>query len=289
MSPAHAGRFGEVARAVNGTLDRLRALVAELRQAEASIAGAVTEIARDAQDLADRAAAQATGLQQTSATMAELLTTVRANADGARASAETVGDAQGQADASRRMIAEAVAAMHEIQRGTEKITEIVDAIDGFAFQTNLLALNAAVEAARAGEAGKGFAVVAAEVRTLAQRAADAAKDIRRLIAASLANADNGARVVDATGAGLSEILTSFVAIAPAMADISNASHEQSLGIGELTTTLAQIDEATQQSAQLAERGALQAKALRAQAQALARLIAFFGHAEAPGRRAHAAE
>ena len=275
MPDRYAGRFSEVARAVNGTLDRLKELVHELQRAEASIADTVTEIARDAQELSERAVMQATALQETSATMVELSTTIRTNADNARATAGTVGDAQGQADASRKIIADAVAAMQEIQRGTQEITEIVNAIDGFAFQTNLLALNAAVEAARAGDAGKGFAVVASEVRTLAQRAADAAKDIKQLISVSLANVDNGARIVDATGAALSDILTSFVAIAPAMADISHATREQSLGVSELTSTLTQIDDATQHNAHLAEKGALQANALRRQAESLSRLVAFF--------------
>jgi methyl-accepting chemotaxis protein len=290
MSDNYSGRFSEVARAINATLERLKGLVVDLQETEASILETVTEIAQDAQDLSQRAVMQATALQETSATMTELSTTIRTNADNARASAETVGDAQGQADASRRIIAEAVGAMQDIAKGTQEITEIVNAIDGFAFQTNLLALNAAVEAARAGDAGKGFAVVASEVRTLAQRAADAAKDIKRLILVSLGSVENGTRVVDATGSTLSDILNSFVAIAPAMADISHATREQSLGVSELATMLAQIDEATQQSAQIAEKGALQAHALRKQAESLSRLIAFFRPEAAPAlARMHAAE
>jgi methyl-accepting chemotaxis protein len=283
MSEGYSGRFGEFARAVNTTLDAMRALADELQVAHGSIAATVDQIGRDSDELSGRAVEQATALQETSATMSELSTTIRQNADNARASAEAVGDARGQADRSRTLIADAVAAMDAIQSGTRQISEIVNAIDGFAFQTNLLALNAAVEAARAGEAGKGFAVVATEVRTLAQRAADAAREIRRIIAVSQSGVDHGVAVVDATGRALSEILNSFVSLAPAMADISNATREQSLGVGELTTTLAQIDDAIQLTAHLAERGAAQAQTLRGQADTLARGIAFFS----PGARARA--
>ncbi len=289
MPATYTGRFDGFACALNTTLDGLTSLVAQLQETHARISETVEEISRDSDALSERAVAQATALQQTSATMVELSTTIRTNADNAASSADAVGDARGQADASRDLIGRAVAAMKDIQSGTNEITEIVNAIDGFAFQTNLLALNAAVEAARAGDAGKGFAVVASEVRTLAQRAAEAAKDIRRLIAASQSNVEKGAAVVDATGAALFDILASFVAIAPAMQDISNATREQSTGVGELTSTLTEIDDATQMTAHLAERGAMRAQTLRDQSQALAELIAFFdprqAEAYAPSRAA----
>jgi len=289
MPATYTGRFDGFACALNTTLDGLTSLVAQLQETHARISETVEEISRDSDALSERAVAQATALQQTSATMVELSTTIRTNADNAASSADAVGDARGQADASRDLIGRAVAAMKDIQSGTNEITEIVNAIDGFAFQTNLLALNAAVEAARAGDAGKGFAVVASEVRTLAQRAAEAAKDIRRLIAASQSNVEKGAAVVDATGAALFDILASFVAIAPAMQDISNATREQSTGVGELTSTLTEIDDATQMTAHLAERGAMRAQTLRDQSQALAELIAFFdprqAEAYAPARAA----
>ncbi len=285
MGTRHQGRLDAFARALNATLAELNRIVTDLQATQASILGTVQDIGRDSAALSDRAISQAAAMQQSSATMVELSTTIRVNAENAEASAAAIGDARGQADVSRDMIERAIAAMGDIQSGAQEITEIVNAIDGFAFQTNLLALNAAVEAARAGDAGKGFAVVATEVRTLAQRAAEAAKDIRRLIQSSQASVDRGAEVVEATGTALSGILTSFVSIGPAMADISQATREQSLGVGELTFTLTQIDATTQETATLAETGALRARSLQEQAGNLSQLIGFFRPQEQ--RPAHA--
>ncbi len=288
MAETHAGRFGEVARAINTTFGTLRRLVQALQETERAILDSVKGIAQDANELSGRAVMQTIALQETSATMGQLSVTIRANADSARASSEAAGNAQEQADASRKVIAEAVSAMQEIQSGTQEITEIVNAIDGFAFQTNLLALNAAVEAARAGEAGRGFAVVAAEVRTLAQRAADAARDIKELISLNLGNVENGSRVVNETGVTLTEIVNAFVKIAPAMADISHATREQAHGVTDLAQAFAQMEDATQRSTLIAERGVQQAAALHRQAESLSQLLDFFGHAAREGQL-HAAE
>ncbi len=288
MATDYTGRLGDFSASMNDTLRTLSTLVTQLLETKATISDTVSEIGRDSHDLSDRAIAQATALQQTSATMVELSTTIRTNADNARASSDVIGTARSQADTSRILIDRAGAAMTDIQTGAQQITEIVNAIDGFAFQTNLLALNAAVEAARAGDAGKGFAVVATEVRTLAQRAAEAAKDIRRLITVTQTSVDKGAEVVAATGSAMSGMLTSFVAIAPAMADISNATREQSLGVGELTQALTQIDDATQLNAHLAENGARRAQVLQEQALLLADLIGFFEQ-DRRASLAHAAE
>ena len=288
MAETHAGRFGEVARAVNSTFATLRRLVHSLQEAESAILETVRDIAADANELAGRAVMKTIALREIRATMGQLSVTIRANADSARASSEAAGNAQDQADASRKVIAEAVSAMQEIQSGTQEITEIVNAIDGFAFQTNLLALNAAVEAARAGDAGRGFAVVAAEVRTLAQRAADAARDIKELISLNLGNVEDGSRVVSATGATLTEIVNAFVAIAPAMADISHATRAQALGVTDLSQAFTKMEAATERSAQIAERGVQQAAALHQQAEALSRLLDFFGNATREGQM-HAAE
>lgn len=192
-----------------------------------------------------------------------------------RSSAERARDARKIAEAGQTTVQSAIEAMHKIEDGSAKIGEIITVIDGIAFQTNLLALNAAVEAARAGEAGKGFAVVASEVRTLAQRSADAARDIAGLIKSSGEQVNAGATLVKDSGTALGEIRDGIAEVSDSLSAINEATMEQSTAIAEVATTVSRLDEATQQSAEIAQRNASNADRMTRQAQALAEVVGTF--------------
>jgi methyl-accepting chemotaxis protein len=281
---------GALAEAFNRFVASLNHTIGDVRESAYAIAGASTEIASGNMNLSGRTEAQASSLEETAAAMEELTSTVRQNADNARQANQLVQGATREAEKGGQVVDEVVATMGSISDSSRKIVEIIGVIDGIAFQTNILALNAAVEAARAGEQGRGFAVVATEVRSLAQRSAAAAKEIKDLIGDSVQKVENGTRLVDAAGATMGEIVGAVRRVADLMAEIDAASTEQSQGIGQVNQSIAEMDDATQQNAALVEEAAAAAAALREQADRLAQVVSAFrldepGGAGAPGRTA----
>jgi methyl-accepting chemotaxis protein len=219
--------------------------------------------------------------------MEELNATVRQNADNARQANELSKSSNDIAVRGGEMVKRVVSTMGEIQDSSKKIADIIGVIDSIAFQTNILALNAAVEAARAGEQGRGFAVVATEVRNLAQRSAQAAKEIKTLIAESVDKVEDGAKLVDQAGTTMDEVVVSFRQVANLVTEISNASREQSSGIEQVTQSVTQMDEVTQQNAALVEQAAAAAESLEEQARGLLQAVGSFkldqDRAQAPAR------
>ncbi len=268
MHGSFQGAFAELQRNLNATGDTLADLMRATRDGAAKVLLKAREIQADSEVLAGEAECQASSLEQTAATMEQMSATIRANAEHAAGATELAGQAQERARRGQDIVAQAVTAMGEIEASSSKITDIIGVIDGIAFQTNLLALNAAVEAARAGEAGKGFAVVASEVRSLSQRSAEAARDIKALIVESSEKVADGSRHVGAAGSSLEEILQSVAQVAQTVDEISSASREQSSGISEISAAISKMDESTQKNAALAERSASAARELTAAASAM---------------------
>jgi methyl-accepting chemotaxis protein-1 (serine sensor receptor) len=233
------------------------------------------EISAGNTDLSSRTEEQAASLEETAASMEELASTVKQNAENARQANQLAASASDVAERGGSAVAEVVNTMQEISGSSRKISEIVSVIDGIAFQTNILALNAAVEAARAGEQGKGFAVVAGEVRSLAQRSAQAAKEIKALIEDSVTKVGAGSQQVERAGATMQEIVASVKRVTDIMGEISAASEEQSSGIDQVNRAVSQMDEVTQQNAALVEEAAAAAGSLQEQAQRLAEAVAVF--------------
>ncbi|MEW5728269.1 MAG: methyl-accepting chemotaxis protein [Pseudomonadota bacterium] len=271
----YAGLFGAVKADVNATADKLHAIVGDIGAASSEINTAASEVAAGSMDLSERSEQQASALEETAASMEELAATVRRNAANAEQADRLAAEARDVASSGDRLVADAVAAMGRIEASSHKIGEIVGLIDEIAFQTNLLALNAAVEAARAGDAGKGFAVVAQEVRNLAQRSADASREIKTLISTSTAEVQQGADLVKGTGRVLDEIFVSVKRVADIVGEIAAASGEQAEGIQQVNAAVGQMDEMTQQNAALVEQSAAAARALQEQAEGLGRLMGFF--------------
>ena len=260
--------LGEMQRA-------LRTLVGEVRESAESISTASSEIATGNMDLSSRTESTASSLQQTASSMDQLTGTVQHSAQAAGQANQLAGQA---ADAARRgtsLMDEVVSNMGEIDTASRRINEIIGVIDGIAFQTNILALNAAVEAARAGEQGRGFAVVAGEVRSLAQRSANAAKEIKTLISASGEKVDSGTRLVNDAGAAMHEIMSSVEHVTSIITEITTSSNEQSQGIGQVNQAVSELDQMTQQNAALVEQSAAAAASLREQAERLSRSISSF--------------
>ena len=258
----------------------LASAVKAVRQGSESVATASSQIAQGNQDLSSRTEQQASALQQTAATMDELGTTVRHNADNARQANQLAASASQVAARGGEVVGQVVSTMRGINDSSRKIADIIGTIDGIAFQTNILALNAAVEAARAGEQGRGFAVVAGEVRSLAQRSAEAAKEIKTLINASVERVSQGTSLVDEAGKTMEEIVASIKRVSDIVGEISSASVEQSTGVAEVGKSIAQMDQATQQNAALVEESAAAAESLRQQAEQLVQAVAVFRLAEA---------
>ncbi|WP_077036161.1 methyl-accepting chemotaxis protein [Pelomonas sp. KK5] len=266
------GRLGE---SFNRFVDSLATLVRQVRASAESIATGSSEISVGNTDLSQRTEEQAGNLQRTAASMEELTATVKQNADTARSAAQIAAQASGAATQGGAVVGQVVSTMDEISAASRRINDIIAVIDGIAFQTNILALNAAVEAARAGEQGRGFAVVAGEVRTLAQRSAQAAKEIKELIGRNVSTVDGGAQQVASAGAAMREIVTQVTRMNDLMSEISVASVEQSQGIDQIGDAVAQLDTVTQQNAALVEQSAAAAESLKHQAAKLNEMMSVF--------------
>ncbi len=255
--------------------DSLAGVVRDVRQNSEAVATASQQIAQGNQDLSERTERQASSLQETAASMEELGATVKQNADNAKQANQFAQGASSVAVKGGEVVGQVVLTMRGINDSSKKIADIIGVIDGIAFQTNILALNAAVEAARAGEQGRGFAVVASEVRSLAQRSAAAAKEIKSLIGESVERVEQGTALVDQAGATMTEIVGSIKRVTDIMGEISAASVEQSSGVVQVGQAVSQMDQATQQNAALVEESAAAAESLKAQAQQLVQAVAVF--------------
>ncbi|AOW15215.1 chemotaxis protein [Hydrogenophaga crassostreae] len=271
----------EGARALQAALRRMQAVVSSVQSSATQIEASSREIATGNNDLSQRTEQAASNLQQTASSMEQLNSTVRQSADSARqASQMAVANAEVAARGGK-VVGQVVSTMEEINRSSQKINDIIGVIDGIAFQTNILALNAAVEAARAGEQGRGFAVVAAEVRNLAQRSAEAAKEIKVLIGNSVERVEAGSRLVGEAGSTIDEVVLNAQRVANIIAEITAASGEQSEGIGQVNVAVTQLDQMTQQNAALVQESSAAADSLKDHAQQLALAIQAFKPA---GRR-----
>ena len=266
---------GQLLQALAHMQTRLADTVAHVRQNAEGVATASSEIAQGNHDLSARTESQASALQQTAASMEQLGSTVRQNADNAQQANQLALNASNVATQGGEVVAQVVETMRGIHDASRRIADIIGVIDGIAFQTNILALNAAVEAARAGEQGRGFAVVAGEVRNLAQRSADAAKEIKGLIGASVARVEQGSQLVDKAGGTMEEVVTAIRRVTDIMGEISAASKEQASGVAQVGEAITQMDQTTQQNAALVEQSAAAAASLQTQAGELVNAVAVF--------------
>jgi methyl-accepting chemotaxis protein len=255
--------------------DALAEIVAEVRVGTETIASASSQIASGNQDLSARTEQQASSLEETASSMEELTSAVRANNDNARQANQLAQSASAVAVQGGAVVSQVVNTMGAINDSSRKIVDIIAVIDGIAFQTNILALNAAVEAARAGEQGRGFAVVASEVRTLAQRSAAAAKEIKELIGNSVEKVEVGSKLVEQAGQTMAEVVSSVQRVTDIMAEISTAGDEQSAGIEQINQAVSEMDTVTQQNAALVEEAAAAAEAMQQQAANLERVVSVF--------------
>ncbi|MFT5590914.1 MAG: methyl-accepting chemotaxis protein [Bradyrhizobium sp.] len=276
---------GQLMQALKDMNDSLVRIVGEVRHGTGTIATASAEIAAGNLDLSTRTEQQASSLEETASSMEELTGTVKQNADNARQANQLAVSASQVAVKGGEMVTQVVDTMGAINASARKIVDIIGVIDGIAFQTNILALNAAVEAARAGEQGRGFAVVASEVRSLAQRSASAAREIKGLITDSVEKVDAGTKLVDQTGTTMNEIVDSVRRVTDVISEISAASQEQTSGIEQINMAITQMDEVTQQNAALVEQAAAAADSLREQANTLTQVISIFKIVEGSAMRA----
>ncbi|MBL0727294.1 methyl-accepting chemotaxis protein [Piscinibacter sp. HJYY11] len=266
---------GVLLRSLNEMQGRLKHILHSVRENADGVSSASSEIASGISDLSSRTEQQAAALQETAATMDQLGATVRNNAQNARLANELAAGASRTASQGGEVVSEVVQTMRDINSSSKKISDIISVIDGIAFQTNILALNAAVEAARAGEQGRGFAVVASEVRSLAQRSATAAREIKALIHGSVDQVERGTVLVDQAGGRMTEIVEAIKRVSDIVAQISLASEEQSDGVNQIGKTVTQLDQATQQNATLAEQGAASAEVLKDRAGLLKESVSVF--------------
>ncbi|WP_328589945.1 methyl-accepting chemotaxis protein [Chromobacterium phragmitis] len=275
ISSDYDGLFGQLKADSNTTVERLKEIIANIKDSTDAINTAAKEIAAGNSNLSGRTEQQAASLEETASSMEEITSTVRQNAENAKKANSLATGASDIAARGGKVVGDVVSTMNEINESAKKIVDIISVIDGIAFQTNILALNAAVEAARAGEQGRGFAVVASEVRNLAQRSAAAAKEIKSLIGNSVDKVESGSRLVDEAGRTMNEIVVSIRRVADIMSDISAASLEQSSGIEQVNLAVTQMDENTQKNAALVEEAAAAAESLEEQARYLSDAVAVF--------------
>jgi len=267
----------------NSTLDALRNAMRSIAEGAEAVRSGTGEINRASDDLSKRTEQQAASLEETAAALEELTGTVRRTADGAKKADTTVAGTRAEAEKSGEIVKQAVAAMHQIENSSKQISQIIGVIDEIAFQTNLLALNAGVEAARAGEAGRGFAVVASEVRALAQRSAEAAKEIKTLISTSSEHVDNGVKLVGSTGEALIRIVAAFAGISNLVGDMAASAQAQATGIAQINVAINQMDQSTQQNAAMVEQATAASYSLAKEADGMAALVSKFNIGEAPSR------
>ncbi|HLH96282.1 MAG TPA: methyl-accepting chemotaxis protein [Xanthobacteraceae bacterium] len=291
LDQGFSGAYARVKDDFNAAVARLRETVEAIVAAASEVAGASAEISTSTTNLSQRTEEQAASLEETSASMQEISATVRRNAENAVQADHLTSGSREVANRGGQVVAKAVTAMARIEESSRKISDIIGVIDEIARQTNLLALNAAVEAARAGDAGRGFAVVASEVRSLAQRSAQAAKDIKDLIINSSGEVQEGVGLVNEAGTSLAEIMASIKQVADIVAEIAAASQSQSSGIDQINRALTQMDEVTQQNSALVEENAASAKTLERQAKIMSDRVAFFrtGDEAGAGRKPVGAE
>jgi len=284
------GRYQQIKDDFNAAIDSLRSAMSAIAASTDGLQLGSDEIASASDDLSRRTEQQAASLEETAAALDELTATVRRSAAGAKEASVAASGAREDAARSGEVMRDAVAAMGEIEQSSGKITQIIGVIDEIAFQTNLLALNAGVEAARAGDAGRGFAVVAQEVRALAQRSAEAAKEIKTLIASSTAQVERGVRLVGDTGQALTGIVGKVAQIDTLISEIAQSSQEQATGLHQVNTAVNQMDQVTQQNAAMVEEATAAASNLRTEARELAMLVARFetGQGQPSSRQARAA-
>ena len=272
---AAAAPKGSVLASLGVMQSSLARVVGQVRQASDSIATGSTEIAVGNADLSSRTEQQASNLQQTASSMAQMNTTVQGNADTAQQASQLATSASAAAEKGGIVVSQVVSTMDDISDSSRKISDIIGVIDGIAFQTNILALNAAVEAARAGEQGRGFAVVAGEVRNLAQRSAEAAKQIKELIGTSVDKVQAGTRLVSEAGTTMEDIVTQVRRVSDLISEISASTIEQTAGIGQVSQSVNQLDQTTQQNAALVEQSAAAAASLQQQASRLSDVVQVF--------------
>jgi methyl-accepting chemotaxis protein len=288
ISAQFLGRYAQIKDDFNAAIDSLREAMSGITATTGGLRAGADEISSASDDLSRRTEQQAASLEQTAAALDEITATVKRSAEGAKQASSAASGARTDAARSGEVMRDAVSAMGEIEQSSGQITQIIGVIDEIAFQTNLLALNAGVEAARAGEAGRGFAVVAQEVRALAQRSAEAAKEIKTLIASSTAQVERGVKLVGDTGQALTGIVTKIAEIDVLISEIATSSQEQATGLNEVNTAVNQMDQVTQQNAAMVEEATAAAANLKTEAAELASLVARF-QTGAPATRVERAQ
>jgi len=288
ISAQFLGRYAQIKDDFNAAIDSLREAMSGITATTGGLRAGADEISSASDDLSRRTEQQAASLEQTAAALDEITATVKRSAEGAKQASSAASGARTDAARSGEVMRDAVSAMGEIEQSSGQITQIIGVIDEIAFQTNLLALNAGVEAARAGEAGRGFAVVAQEVRALAQRSAEAAKEIKTLIASSTAQVERGVKLVGDTGQALTGIVTKIAEIDVLISEIATSSQEQATGLNEVNTAVNQMDQVTQQNAAMVEEATAAAANLKTEAAELASLVARF-QTGAPAARVERAQ
>jgi len=275
MTGEYQGEFAVLRDALNDSMAKLQSMVSEITQSAGSISSGAGEISQGNTDLSQRTEEQASSIEETASTMEQMTSVVKQNADNARQANQLASGARQQAEKGGEVVSKAITAMSEINASSKKIEDIISVIDEIAFQTNLLALNAAVEAARAGEQGRGFAVVAGEVRSLAQRSAAAAKEIKGLIKDSVGKVDEGSRLVDESGTTLDEIVVASKKVSDIIAEIAAAGQEQATGIDQINKAITQLESVTQQNAALVEEAAAASESMANQSVGLQHLVGQF--------------